>query len=110
MEVSREQRMIDDIMDNFEFSKVLVTRRLLDWKLYHDGGYGVPDHESELRRMARKNLQDCIDLCNENPKDSSFVGSGPFKATGYHDGEKLCHLELQFVVCGWEVYDDELDY
>ena len=46
--------MIDEIMDNFDFSKVLKTMRLLEWSLMLDTGYGIPEYESSLRTLARK--------------------------------------------------------
>ena len=109
MEISKEQRMIDDIMDNFDFAQSLKTMEALDWSLYHDEGYSVPDHESILRRLARKCLHSTIDLAANNINDETFSRQGPFKTTCYYDEDGICKLDLMFVVCDWDVYSDDLD-
>lgn len=109
MEISKEQRMIDDIMDNFDFAQSLKTMEALDWSLYHDGGFSVPDHESILRRLARKCLHSTIDLAANNINDETFSKQGPFKAQCYYDDNGICKLDLMFVVCDWDVYSDDLD-
>lgn len=109
MEISKEQKMIDEIMDNFEFSKGLETMEALNWKIHHEDGYSIPDHESILRRMARRCLYDCIDLASSNINDETFVKIGPFRAQCYYDVNGIAKLDLMFIVCDWEVYIDEIE-
>ena len=54
MKISKTQRLIDEIMDNFDFSKVAKTMQLLKWEIYMGGDYEnreIPD-ESYLRSCA----------------------------------------------------------
>lgn len=50
------QEQIDNIMDNFDFSRVLKTMRALDWEWGSFGTEHEPD-EAELRREARRLLK-----------------------------------------------------
>ena len=57
VELTEEQRnSIDEIMDNFDFSRVKKTMDALEWEWY---GTGIPT-ESEIRSEARRLLKDCL--------------------------------------------------
>lgn len=104
--------MIDEIMDNFDFSKVLKTMRLLEWALMLDTGYGIPEYEYSLRILARKLILECIDLSEREKEDYVHVKAGPYKVSCFrYDGE-LMRICLEFVVTEWESclldYDEAL--
>lgn len=50
------QEQIDNIMDNFDFSRVLKAMRALNWEWGSCGTEHEPD-ETELRREARRLLK-----------------------------------------------------
>lgn len=57
VELTEGQRnSIDEIMDNFDFSRVKKTMDALEWEWY---GIGIPT-ESEIRSEARRLLKDCL--------------------------------------------------
>lgn len=61
-----EQEAIDDIMDNFDFRKVIFIRAALrDSYPDHEWLDSFIDYndESELRRVLRKQLRECFDRC-----------------------------------------------
>ena len=87
----KEQELIDNIMDNFDFRKVHQAMKALNWKW--DRIDEIPE-EHELRKAARAVLRGAIAY--------GFTGTGGFNAR-YLDGT----LELYFVVTEWNSYFDE---
>jgi hypothetical protein len=87
------QEKIDHIMDYFDFAKVAKAMEALNWTW---AGKGVPT-EPELRKEARRLLND---VSNKNVCKCAFrysISTGGFRVTKYHYGE----LELEFVVYSW---------
>lgn len=63
----RQQKLIDEVMDNFNFAKVATAMRAVGWewangKIDDDGRYllAIPD-ERRIREVARQQLRDAID-------------------------------------------------
>ena len=104
--------MIDEIMDNFDFSKVLKTMRLLEWALMLDTGYGIPEYESSLRTLARELILECIDLSEKEREDYVHVKAGPYKVSCFRYDGDLIRICLEFVVTEWDSclldYDEAL--
>ena len=94
MLTEREQEAIDNIMDYFEFDKVLKTMIALDWKWVKEDHKSIDDLEipsiERIRKTARKALMRAIEI-----KD--YTSSGGFEAE-YKDGD----LFLKFVVEQWD--------
>ena len=82
------QEQIDNIMDNFDFSRVLKTMRALDWEWGSCGTEHEPV-ETELRREARRLLKNAWD-------HSTTFACGGFWAY-FSDGV----LSLHFTVSDW---------
>ena len=82
------QEQIDNIMDNFDFSRVLKTMRALDWEWGSCGTEHEPD-EAELRREARR-------LLKASWEHASTMACGGFWAY-FDDGV----LRLHFTVADW---------
>ena len=82
------QEQIDNIMDNFDFSRVLKAMRALNWEWGHCGSEHEPD-EAELRREARRLLKNAWD-------HSATFACGGFWAY-FADGV----LSLHFTVSDW---------
>jgi len=83
------QNQIDDIMDNFDFRKVLRTMRLLEWKWADVEGKRKVPEERHLRSTAR-----C--LLKRAAAEKVVAGSGGFVAA-YAAG----WLSLSFVVADY---------
>ena len=82
------QEQIDNIMDNFDFSRVLKAMRALNWEWGAGGSEHEPD-EAELRREARRLLKNAWD-------HSATFACGGFWAY-FSDGI----LRLHFTVANW---------
>lgn len=81
----REQEMIDEIMDNFDFDKVQRVMECINWKWV---GHGVPDAYT-LRQEARQ-------LLKESVKRNQSISTGGFlvkKSKGM--------ISLSFLVEDW---------
>lgn len=90
-----EQEIIEDIIDEFDFSKVQKVMEALDWT-WHDSD-GVPTL-GQLRKRARYLMKNCIG------HDTYVTATGGFhvrKET--FDG--LPFYQLQFVVTEWDNYE-----
>ena len=94
MLTDREQEAIDNIMDYFNFDKVLKTMIALDWKWVKEDHKSLKDLEipsiERIRREARRLLIRAIEI-----KD--YTSGGGFEAE-YDDG----NLYLRFVVEEWD--------
>ena len=94
MLTEREQEAIDNIMDYFDFDKVLKTMIALDWKWVKEDHKSIDDLEipsiERIRKTARKALMRAIEI-----KD--YTSGGGFEAE-YDDG----NLYLRFVVEEWD--------
>ena len=86
-------RMIDNIMDYFDFNKVKKTMEKLDWRWGRDK---APPCEGELREHARKMLENIV------KQDCLESSCGGFHV--YFDGEIL---KLIFEVSSWESSSEE---
>ena len=113
----KEQLMIEDIMDNFDFSKVGKIMKFLDWKVYIANEiweFKVPD-EIDLRKMARQLLYDAIKNAlksSENTSedsDWSYIYSGPFKVTVLKTKYEIYSITLDFVCTTCDFFDYNID-
>ena len=90
-----QQDKIDNIMDNFNFSKVETAMKATNWAWA--SADGVPT-EYELRKQARALLKQVSKKYLSKVSFRCFISTGGFKATKYFDGE----LELEFIMASWE--------
>ena len=77
-----QQDKIDDIMDNFDFSKVETVMKATNWTWASTNG--VPA-EHELRKQARELLKS---VCRHYVSELGFryaISTGGFKATKYYE-------------------------
>ena len=113
-------KMIDEIMDEFNFSRVLTTMEALDWKWGtakgglgpNPRGLGIPDMD-DLRATAERLLRGAAESRLGDYKDSHWElgiinGSGGFQATAWCDGDisKITGLELEFIVANWDTGEE----
>jgi hypothetical protein len=108
MERSKEQIMIDEIMDWFDFAKVTKTMELLEWKIFCNNDYVIPG-ENTLRENARKLLMDTINASEKYEEDYAYIKTGPFKATCFRDKNHITSIALEFVVTEWTSDSDDDD-
>lgn len=109
MERSREQVMIDEIMDWFDFAKVAKTMELLEWKIFCNNDYVIPT-ENTLRENARQLLIDTIDASEKYDEDYVYIRTGPFKVTCLRDKKRITSIVLEFVVTDWTSDSDDDTY
>ena len=93
----KQQKAIDDIMDNFDFHKVHLVMDFMNWQWKNAG---VPD-VSELKKLARRLLRDSIN-------EKTMVSTGGFVATYEEHDEVGIALDLKFVLEEWE-WDEYTD-
>ena len=107
-EVEKEplDKMIDEIMDEFNFATVHKTMVTLDWKWALSKNY-TPSMD-ELRTEAERLLRDAADVRLDMFKDDSWespiiCSTGGFSASAWcnEDKTKITRLKLEFVVSSW---------
>lgn len=94
-----ENEIIEDILDEFDFSKVQGVMEALDWTWFESG---VSPSEvptlGKLRKKARFLLKECMQF----PEYSTATG-GLWASKKTFDGEP--YYRLQFVVAHWDNYE-----
>lgn len=85
---------IDQIMDNFDFSRVKKTMDALNWRWFDVGG-DIPS-ESEIRSAARQMMKQTVE------RKVTTLSTGGFEVTCEHG-----LLSLRFVVEYWDCMDSE---
>jgi coenzyme F420-reducing hydrogenase alpha subunit len=100
-------KMIDEIMDEFNFATVHKTMVALDWKWASSKNY-IPSMD-ELRAEAERLLRDVADVRlnmwqDEDWKSPIICSTGGFSATAWcnEDKTKIRRLELEFIVSSWK--------
>jgi hypothetical protein len=113
-EVKKEplEKMIDEIMDEFNFATVHKTMVALDWKWASSKNY-IPSMD-ELRDQAIYLLRGAAKARLGDYKDTHWElgvihGTGGFQATAFCDKNKtrITGLDLKFVVAEWDEGDNE---
>jgi hypothetical protein len=98
-------KMIDEIIENFDFGKVQTVMFKLNWQW---AGEGVPTIESLkeraiylLKGAAESRLDDFKD---EHWEQGIICATGGFQATAYCDEDKtkITGLDLKFILTEWD--------
>lgn len=92
-----KSEMIDNIMDNFAFSRVAKCMEVLQWKWCDVEG--IPT-EPDIRQFARK-LVNKVD--EERVVERYSYGTGGFIVTAWYEDGKLDAIELSFCIAVWDV-------
>jgi hypothetical protein len=97
-------RLVDEIIDSFDFRKVHYVMQYVDWKYAKpDGTVSLPEI-SDLKRVARSCLRNAYRYSLKYGDDASVVGSGGFEAQYFPANEKEGPMfRLRFVLSEWEV-------
>jgi hypothetical protein len=99
-----KQKAIDNIIDNFDWTKVYNAMVALNWT-WHDSEGETPS-TGALFRCATELLHYAYDEAIENRCDYS-VRTGGFcaRALVNEETKEVESLRLSFEVCNWESYD-----
>ena len=98
-------RMIDDIINAFDFNKVWITMEYLGWRW---GGQGVPTIKilvEEAKRLLKGAAESRLtDYKDEYWEMGVINGTGGFQATAYcnETKTKIIALDLKFVLTEWD--------
>jgi len=98
--MDNRELMIDEIIDRFNFEKVLIAMQALDWRWQSTEGNGlaVPSLQ-KMKSIARHLLRESI--------KSKVVSTGGFEATYYPAEDKDSDFfELKFILCHARSYND----
>jgi hypothetical protein len=102
--IERHQRMMFDIINNFDYDKVRIVMKHLEWEWF---GKGVPTLD-DIRFAARERLETVIKNCllDANSGEEYFVSSGGLKATAIKDDYgQITFLQLEFILTSWDLND-----
>lgn len=102
-----EDRMIQDILENFDFVKCHITMKLLGWKW---GLEQITPSIDMLKKSAEARLRDAMESAKKGkcPKSTYFCSSGGLKGNAWTN--RYGHIEgirLEFVLTDW---DSDGDY
>jgi hypothetical protein len=99
------EKLIEGILENFNFEKVRKTMEFLDWK-YFDSEETPTTYR--LIKSAEKRLEEAYKKATED-KQNYYVASGGFKAFAEYNEETgiVDFLELSFVLTSWDEQIDE---
>lgn len=99
-----KEKLIEGILENFDFDRVRKVMELLDWKYLESDE--IPT-TYKLIRVARKKLEDAYDGALKEEVDY-YCSSGGFKAFAEYNGQTVDFLQLEFILSDWsEQIDDE---
>ena len=101
-------KMIDDIMDEFDFNRVETVMEFLDWKWAGDNGLEYVTVDM-LKKTAKRLLRDAAEsrlgrFKNEHWEQGIICGTGGFQAMAFCDEDKtkITGLDLKFVLEEWD--------
>ena len=102
----QRDRMMDCVIDAFDFDKVHRVMVCLDWKwVTPTGALVVPDID-RLKACARRLMRESYRMQQKHGTDVGIVGSGGFRAEYYYaDEEGDADIRLYFAVEEHNSYD-----
>ena len=100
----RHQTMMFDILNNFDFQKVYVVMKSLNWTWYPKGVPTVDDITFSARERIESVIKNC--LLDAKPDQEYISSSGGLKATAIkNDYGQITFLELEFILTSWDLND-----
>ena len=105
-ESDKEQDMISEILENFDFEKVRQTMEFLDWRWGLDSRVVSVDM---LRRAAIVRMEDAMQMAKKGLRINMtyFSSSGGLKACAWRN--RFGHIEaisLEFILSDWHSEGD----
>ena len=100
----QRQKMIADILNEFDFDKVHLVMKSLSWRWGFDAK--IPSID-DLRYASRERMEGAMKGCLDDKTfgvDTPYVNSsGGLKATTYKDiYGQINYLQLEFVLTEWD--------
>jgi hypothetical protein len=102
-------KMIEEIMEEFDFDKVYKAMDALDWK-WRGQIPSIEDLEKEAERLLRGAAKSRLGDFKRSHWELGIInGTGGFQATAFCDRTKtrITGLDLKFVVSEWDEGDNE---
>lgn len=100
--IDKENKMIEDILENFDFKKCQLTMKTLGWKWASSNS--SPDIET-LKKAAEYRLKDVMELSKKGKchKSTYFISSGGLKASSWVNRYgHVVGVRLEFVLTDWD--------
>ena len=88
-------KQIEDILENFDFDRVLIAMRALDWQWA--SCYGRSPSSKEMKAFTREYLER---ISEEWEQERREISCGGFKVEIHEDGAMV----LSFVLCEWDTF------
>ena len=104
------EQMIDGIMENFDFKRVQEVMDYLDWE-WRGEYVTMTMLVKEAERLLRGAIESRLDKFRSESDEVGIINAtGGLEATAYCDEakENIVHLELKFILSGWDESIDEL--
>ena len=104
----RNQKMINEVIDNFNWRRVSLVMDELNWKWGGLGEGGSIPTKLDLKVAAQERLESAINQAlnskNKEDKDIGWISaSGGLKATAWRTKNyKLTQIRLEFIIEEWE--------
>jgi hypothetical protein len=98
-------KMIDDIMDEFNFAKVQSAMYHLDWEWASVGIPTIDDLRNEAERLLRGAAEARLGQFKDTHWEQGIInGTGGFQAMAFcnEDKTKITGLDLKFVLAEWD--------
>jgi hypothetical protein len=103
-EIDPVEKMIQSIMENFDFKQTQRAMDLLDWKWR--GEYVTKDMlKKEAERLLRGAIESRLGEFKSEPHEVAIInGTGGFEAKAWCDESKtkIVGLQLDFILNSWE--------
>jgi hypothetical protein len=95
-----EQKMVDNILENFNFQRCYDVMTVLKWSWV---AVGIPSID-DLKQSAVEKLQTAIlGVKDKEVREHYYVSSGGIKASAYKNRyNRVVMLHLEFVLTEWD--------
>lgn len=106
----KEQELIDEIIECFDFNEVHKTMKLMKWKWVSQNGYEIPSLE-RIKNSAKTRIHDAIDSAKKSNRKNMniefFSSSGGLKASVWKNTYgQITNIQLQFILTEWQAGED----
>ncbi len=104
-----KDKLIEGILDNFDFDKVRRVMEFLNWTWATLPEPDTVPSTYQLIKSAKKRLEQAYEYAMDNKRDG-YSHSGGFKAFAEYNEttSEVDYFELEFIVSSWsEQVDDE---
>jgi hypothetical protein len=106
----KEQELIDEVIENFDFYKCQLMMEYMGWRWMTHDGYRIPT-KYDLIESAKDRIQSAIEGIKEAGRmglnESYGSSSGGLKATVYKNRyNQITYIKLEFILTEWDAGDD----